>query len=716
MKSTTPLAALLLCATASTGLVAQQESAPNLFQPVPTNLITRMHENPEAIRQDNVYINFDLLGDRAELGEANPTINLNLFDDVNILATFESTEVVYGGGQVFHYSIGEHDFFYADFSILNGAVSGVIRSEGGVLYDLGNVGDGQFTVSEIDKSLFEACGTNSSHQLSLPSQQGGGSGRESGHTSHLMIVFTTDCVNAEGGIDGANSLANLSVSEMNRALAQGDSTFRVNLVHTYEATGYTQSGDQSTDLYNLRDTGDGELEEVHSLRDDFGADFIELFIANYGSGVGFIGCSNSDNSAFSVGRNTRVASTFTLAHELGHNMGLAHDRANAGSSCNSYAYGYLTQPSGAYGSIMSYPGTRQRTYSNPDMLAPNGEAMGVTSSEDSSRHIGENYAAYVAFRGGVTFYHQLETTFASDNGSGGNMFDIKPKADISLTSIAVNSKAAAGTSINVDVYYREGTWVGNDSSSNGWTLLQSLTGISAGQDAITKMDFSITYGSDKVFEQDKTYGLFVDLDTDCRYTNGVETYDDSFLRIESGCGKGAGGFSGNTFIDRIWNGILYYEGANGEHYLNTPMTGGISSWNGNMFDIEVMEDIVISSFDVNSDALAGTVTGFDVWYKTGSYVGHEDNPGDWTFLGSDTKATSAGPGAGTTIAISSPQLNAGMTYAFYIHAGGAETIHYTSGTGTFENSDMRITCGAGLNGPNPFGSVLQDRTWNGSIR
>ncbi|PCH82836.1 MAG: hypothetical protein COB96_01515, partial [Planctomycetota bacterium] len=369
-----------------------------------------------------------------------------------------------------------------------------------------------------------------------------------------------------------------------------------------------------------------------------------------------------------------------------------------------------------YRTVMAYsPGSVLPIYSNPDMLDPDGEALGTPALEDASRHIGEWYPNFVDYRGGVSWYHQITTTFASNNGSSGNMFDIKPKADVSLTGVAINSSIVAGSPVTVDVWWREGTWVGNDASSSGWTLLETLTGTSAGTDLATILDFDVYVGQDKVFEVDKTYGIFVDQGASCRYTNGAETYEDSFLRLESGCGKGSGGFGGGTFNDRIWNGTLYYDGAWGEHYLGTVMTGGGFAFNGNMFDIQAHEDIVISSFDVNVSTPVGLVAAVDVWYRVGTYVGHEDDPGDWTYLGTDTKAVSAGTGTYTTIAVSSPELSAGSTYGFYIRAS-QDILEYTTGSGSFGNSDMTIVTGNGTGGVNPFSSVVTPRTWNGRLR
>ena len=724
--TTTEVAIAAICLG---NLAAQESSTPNLFDPVPVSLISGSHQNDVAIRQDNVYFNFDALKLESELSDPNFTINLNFFPDVSFEASFESSEIVYQDGKIYNFSTGDGYWNYASFSVVNGAVTGVARKDG-MVYTVGNIGNGQFTVSELDETLYEQCGVDDSFNIGQSFQQGnnGNSGRSHGmHVAHILIVFTTDCVSAEGGLDGANSLANLAVSEMNRSLANGDSTFRMNLVYTYEATTYTQSGVQGDDLSNLRATSDGQLDEVHALRDAHGADYVQLFIANYGTGIAYVNCTDSTAfaaDAFSVSKNTRAAWDYTLAHELGHNMGLKHNHAGSGSgttcSDRNYNFGYRSTN---YRTIMAYnPGSVLPIYSNPDMLDPDGEVLGTSTLEDASRHIGEWYPNFIAYRGGVSIYHQINTTFDGGNGAGGNMFDIKPKTDISLTGFAINTRLAVGTNAMANIWYREGTWVGHDTSSTGWILLDSVNGTSAGEGSPTVMDLDLHTGQDKVFEMDKTYGIFIEATNgvhgDWRYTNGDDTYEDSYLRLESGCGVEYGGFGGLTYDDRIWNGQLYYDGAWGEHYLNTTLTSDYSSWNGNMFDIECHEDVVISSFDVNVSTLAGDLAGVDIWYKSGSYVGSEATPSDWTFLGTDNKAVSAGPDAYTTVAISSPELSAGNTYAFYVRVGNGDSMHYSAGSSTWNNSDMTITCGASLGGSNPFNAAAtsSQRTWNGRLR
>ena len=109
----------------------------------------------------------------------------------------------------------------------------------------------------------------------------------------------------------------------------------------------------STDLTAIRSTGDGKLDEVHTLRSQHGADIVTLIGSGYASsgycGIGGLMTSVSTSfasSAFNVVDRTCAVGNLSYAHELGHNQGLHHDPANAGSTPSyPYAYGYR-DPSG----------------------------------------------------------------------------------------------------------------------------------------------------------------------------------------------------------------------------------------------------------------------------------------------------------------------------------------------------------------------------------
>lgn len=147
--------------------------------------------------------------------------------------------------------------------------------------------------------------------------------------------------------------------------------------------------------------------------------------------------------------------------------------------------------------------------------------------------------------------------------------------------------------------------------------------------------------------------------------------------------------------------------------ISTTYAGG-NGQDGAMFDINTLQDITINDFSINANAGTGD---FEVYYKTGSYVGNQGNAGAWTLVGTATNITSAGPGNPTPLGLNlGLSLTAGQTYSFYITSTGLG-IDYTNGTTAgnvfTSNADMEILEGIGLD--YPFGTTYDPRVWNGTI-
>lgn len=155
----------------------------------------------------------------------------------------------------------------------------------------------------------------------------------------------------------------------------------------------------------------------------------------------------------------------------------------------------------------------------------------------------------------------LTTLFASNNGYAGNMFDITPAKDMSITAIDVNT-SEYGLPCDVEVWYIPGTCVGNTNSPLGWTLLDTGTNIGAGADAPTHIP--LANGGATTFKSGQVYGIYVhftnySVSNSCRYTNGQLTFSNSDLSLVAHFGKGDPAFFGATFSPRTWNGTLYYD-------------------------------------------------------------------------------------------------------------------------------------------------------------
>ncbi len=176
-------------------------------------------------------------------------------------------------------------------------------------------------------------------------------------TIDLAVIYTPAARTAVADIE---VVIDLRVRETNQALQGSGVPHRIALVGRFEVQ-YTESGDSRDDLHRLANPSDGYMDEVHALRDQVGADLVHLIVGELDPetcGRAFIGGSFSVSGIFCGGRN--------FAHELGHNLGLRHDRFQVlHHQSGPYphpAYGYVN-PQGlepvytprSWRTIMSYP-------------------------------------------------------------------------------------------------------------------------------------------------------------------------------------------------------------------------------------------------------------------------------------------------------------------------------------------------------------------------
>lgn len=90
-----------------------------------------------------------------------------------------------------------------------------------------------------------------------------------------VLVAYTPAVQALYGTAGADALIIQAVAETNQAYSNSQMTTRLNLVRSV-LTNYTESGDMLTDLTRLRVTNDNYMDELHTLRNTYGADLVSL--------------------------------------------------------------------------------------------------------------------------------------------------------------------------------------------------------------------------------------------------------------------------------------------------------------------------------------------------------------------------------------------------------------------------------------------------------
>lgn len=214
----------------------------------------------------------------------------------------------------------------------------------------------------------------------------------------IAILFTPEMISAYGGLASAQAEAANAVASANLAYSNSEIAQELRLVYTGQASS-SEGNDITTDLDRLLIPNDGYFDDVSTIRETYGADLLALF-ADYGPfysycGIGYLMTSNSINSSFadyalSVVKADCATSNLSFAHELGHNMGAAHDFANSGGEgAYSYSYGYHFTGTNAsnYRSIMAYASgasgeQRVAYFSNPD-VSYQGAATGTSGANNA---------------------------------------------------------------------------------------------------------------------------------------------------------------------------------------------------------------------------------------------------------------------------------------------------------------------------------------------
>ena len=390
--------------------------------------------------------------------EVNATLALNLFDEVLLSAIVEraaptasgigyalsgritlatlsgrTTDGDFGGMTLLVY--GEND---------GTMVTGTVNASIGT-FTIRPIGNGVHSIREVDTSglpQFE-------EPLSPPptTEDPGMGSRQPPPTSPIagaegaddiseidVAVFYTPA--ARGGAAtlkgslGITALVDEMFENANVAYQMSGAMLRVKRVLLQEVA-YMESRSQ-TDLERLTHKNDGFMDEIHGLRDEYSADLVHL-ISGAGVSCGLAWTDLHESRSFGLTRYDCEVGDYTFAHELGHNMGLNHDRyavrcrgrgfGSRPDDCNNdidnhpyaHSYGYVNQQAfssnatrdQAWMTIMAYDWQcrdagylsfrtgrycqRLRRFSNPN-LALSGDALGISGTADSQEVTGPSDA------------------------------------------------------------------------------------------------------------------------------------------------------------------------------------------------------------------------------------------------------------------------------------------------------------------------------------
>ena len=297
-----------------------------------------------------------------------------------------------------------------------------------------------------------------------------------------------------------------AIQSANQAYQNSFVGITLNLVGLQQSTIVEQSSMNSTVAVLQSDAG------VARLRDQVGADMVMLVSENSDyCGLSNLMTSNSTSfapNAFGVVYSSCLSNQ-SLAHELGHQQGLMHDRASssgwAGVYAYSYGYGRCASDSTAFRDVMSYPcGSAPRVllFSNPNVTW-NGYPAGVSyemdpaNSAEAARSLNNTAATVAAFKGGSTtasptatpaapsglavqsaLYNRVSLAWA-DNANNETGFEVERStngvdfAKVATLGADARSHADSNVSTKTTYYYRVRAY--NSAGMSGYSGTVNVT-------------------------------------------------------------------------------------------------------------------------------------------------------------------------------------------------------------------------------------------------
>jgi hypothetical protein len=250
---------------------------------------------------------------------------------------------------------------------------------------------------------------------------------DDGSRHDILVGYTPRAASEVGGADFAVAECQLAVDAANLTYENSLIDSRLRLVH-YMTVDYQESlaWEYTDHIYALVDPDDGEMDDVVTTRNLVGADFACVLIDGNDSIGQLTGCGvapvmqagdvNGDFEylAYSIVSIQCATSAWTLAHEVGHNRGCAHNREDASiDGAYAYSYGHRFFASETLGlrTVMSYDDgantyARIPHFSNPDVeygFQPTGVPVGLAGQAHNTLTHNNTSNVCAAFRGERTF-------------------------------------------------------------------------------------------------------------------------------------------------------------------------------------------------------------------------------------------------------------------------------------------------------------------------
>ncbi len=213
-------------------------------------------------------------------------------------------------------------------------------------------------------------------------------------TIDILVLYTEAAEEAMGGAEGTQNTLKLAEQESNSGFLNSLINMEFRIVHGHKIDFDESTYSFSDMLGSLTLKSDGVMDEVHALRDLYGADVVTLIVdrpllcgKTYQNTGGY---ADFSPFAFVVVHQSCMTGYYSFSHEIGHVMGSQHNRTSAGSNpVFPFGYGYQ-DPTNKFRTIMAYncpvSCTRINHWSNPAVSFQGGLPMGISASSAHGAH------------------------------------------------------------------------------------------------------------------------------------------------------------------------------------------------------------------------------------------------------------------------------------------------------------------------------------------
>ena len=301
-------------------------------------------------------------------------LNLNLFADAEFDAVFERSAAT-ASGYTLTGRLTDEPMSMVALAVNGDWVAGTVWSPHG-RYAVRPLGGGVAEVRQLDPSALGRCGVGDESAEGPtggrpPPEAGPRSGaalpksaplsesfpEDDGSLIDLLVVYPSFARRSAGGHLAMRALIDSDVALANEMYRASGATQRLNLVSAVELPRRPGEGADRIMpdfLDRLVDGSDGHMDEAHALREAYAADMVLMhwgYLTGGGRGLTIGGVAGvafqmEDLSGSYERLAFSVANSFAFAHELGHSMGLRHERQqDPNNTPFPYSHGYVVPDS-----------------------------------------------------------------------------------------------------------------------------------------------------------------------------------------------------------------------------------------------------------------------------------------------------------------------------------------------------------------------------------